>query len=105
MKHVVLALSGGMDSTCLLMHYLANGYQATCISYVYGQKHAIEIEKAKEYQSRHDYYIQNDSVYVLPSSNLNYEVWYVVRDEFLFSCEIYQESGKKGCDSLLKKLN
>ena len=47
MKHVVLALSGGMDSTCLLMHYLANGYQATCISYVYGQKHAIEIEKAK----------------------------------------------------------
>ena len=47
MKHVVLALSGGMDSTCLLMHYLANGYQATCISYVYGQKHAIEIEKAE----------------------------------------------------------
>jgi len=47
MKHVVLALSGGMDSTCLLMHYLANGYQATCISYVYGQKHAIEIEKAR----------------------------------------------------------
>ena len=47
MKHVVLALSGGMDSTCLLMHYLANGYQATCISYIYGQKHSIEIERAK----------------------------------------------------------
>lgn len=47
MKHVVLALSGGMDSTCLLMHYLANGYDATCISYIYGQKHSIEIDKAK----------------------------------------------------------
>lgn len=47
MKHVVLALSGGMDSTCLLMHYLSQGYKATCISYIYGQKHSIEIEKAK----------------------------------------------------------
>ena len=47
MKHVVLALSGGMDSTCLLIHYLARGYRATCISYIYGQKHSIEVEKAK----------------------------------------------------------
>jgi len=47
MKTVVMALSGGMDSTCLLMHYLARDYRAVCISYNYGQKHAIEIEKAK----------------------------------------------------------
>ena len=62
MKHVVLALSGGMDSTCLLMHYLSLGYKATCISYIYGQKHSVEIEKAiatvqlcrtKEYDVNH----------------------------------------------------
>ena len=47
MKTVVMALSGGMDSTCLLIHYLAREYRAVCISYDYGQKHAIEIEKAK----------------------------------------------------------
>ena len=46
MKTVVMALSGGMDSTCLLMHYLARGYRAICISYHYGQKHAVEVEKA-----------------------------------------------------------
>ena len=46
MKTVVMALSGGMDSTCLLMHYLAQDYRAICISYHYGQKHSIEIEKA-----------------------------------------------------------
>ena len=46
MKKVVMALSGGMDSTCLLMHYLARGYEAVCISYQYGQKHAIEVDKA-----------------------------------------------------------
>ena len=46
MKTVVMALSGGMDSTCLLMHYLAQEYRAICISYHYGQKHSIEIEKA-----------------------------------------------------------
>ena len=47
MKTVVMALSGGMDSTCLLMHYLAQGYKAVCISYNYGQKHSIELERAK----------------------------------------------------------
>jgi 7-cyano-7-deazaguanine synthase len=46
MKTVVMALSGGMDSTCLLMHYLAQDYRAICISYHYGQKHSIEIERA-----------------------------------------------------------
>ena len=46
MKRVVMALSGGMDSTCLLMHYLAQDYRAICISYNYGQKHSIEIERA-----------------------------------------------------------
>ena len=48
MKTVVMALSGGMDSTCLLMHYLARGYKAVCISYNYGQKHSIELERAKD---------------------------------------------------------
>jgi len=47
MKTVIMALSGGMDSTCLLMHYLARDYRAICISYHYGQKHSIEIERAK----------------------------------------------------------
>lgn len=43
----VMALSGGMDSTCLLIRLLAQGYTVSCISYDYGQKHAIEIERAK----------------------------------------------------------
>jgi len=41
-----MALSGGMDSTCLLMHYLARNYRAICISYQYGQKHSVELERA-----------------------------------------------------------
>ena len=43
----VMALSGGMDSTCLLIRLLSQGYKVSCISYDYGQKHAIEIERAK----------------------------------------------------------
>ena len=42
----VMALSGGMDSTCLLIRLLAQGYKVSCISYDYGQKHSIEIERA-----------------------------------------------------------
>ena len=42
----VMALSGGMDSTGLLMRLLADGYKVSCISYDYGQKHVIEIDRA-----------------------------------------------------------
>ena len=43
----VMALSGGMDSTGLLIHLLSKGYNVSCISYEYGQKHNIELERAK----------------------------------------------------------
>ena len=42
-----MSLSGGMDSTALLMRMLADGYDVTCITYDYGQKHSVEIERAK----------------------------------------------------------
>lgn len=44
----VMALSGGMDSTSLLLRLLREGYFVTCVSFLYGQKHSIEIEKAME---------------------------------------------------------
>jgi len=47
MKRAVMALSGGMDSTALLMHLLADGYSIDCISYNYGQKHSVELERAQ----------------------------------------------------------
>ena len=42
-----MSLSGGMDSTALLMRMLANGYNISCLSYDYGQKHSLEISRAK----------------------------------------------------------
>jgi 7-cyano-7-deazaguanine synthase len=49
MKHqAVLSLSGGMDSSTLLLHLLANGYDVTALSFDYGQKHSIELERAKQ---------------------------------------------------------
>jgi|TARA_B110000263_G_scaffold200279_1_gene179506 7-cyano-7-deazaguanine synthase len=46
MNRVVMALSGGMDSTSLLLRMLARGSEVTCISYNYGQKHVIELDRA-----------------------------------------------------------
>ena len=48
MKQVVLSLSGGMDSSTLLLHLLANGYEVTALSFDYGQKHKVELIRAKE---------------------------------------------------------
>ena len=47
-QQAVLSLSGGMDSSTLLLHLLANGYEVTALSFDYGQKHSVELERAKE---------------------------------------------------------
>jgi len=47
-KNAVLSLSGGMDSSTLLLHLLANGYNVTALSFDYGQKHRVELERAQE---------------------------------------------------------
>ena len=45
-KFAVLSLSGGLDSSTLLIHLLANDYQVTALSFDYGQKHKVELERA-----------------------------------------------------------
>ena len=47
-KQAVLSLSGGMDSSSLLLHLLANDYDVTALSFDYGQKHRVELERAKQ---------------------------------------------------------
>jgi 7-cyano-7-deazaguanine synthase len=46
-KNVVIALSGGMDSSSLLIRLLAENYQITALAFDYGQKHKIELERAE----------------------------------------------------------
>lgn len=43
----VMAFSGGMDSTGLLLRLLAKGHTVYCLSFDYGQKHRVELERAK----------------------------------------------------------
>ncbi|MBH33628.1 MAG: 7-cyano-7-deazaguanine synthase [Euryarchaeota archaeon] len=59
----VMAFSGGMDSTALLIHLLAEGYQVNCISYNYGQKHVIELERARQniaYLKSQGYHVEHE---------------------------------------------
>jgi 7-cyano-7-deazaguanine synthase len=46
-KHVVISLSGGMDSSTLLLRCLKEYNSVTAISFDYGQKHRIELERAQ----------------------------------------------------------
>ena len=48
MKQAVLSLSGGMDSSTVLLHLLARGYKVTALSFDYGQKHNVELERAQQ---------------------------------------------------------
>ena len=47
-KKAVMALSGGMDSSTLLLRLLRENYDVTAISFDYGQNHKIELERATE---------------------------------------------------------
>ena len=41
-----MSLSGGMDSTSVLIRLINEGYKIDCVSFNYGQKHIIELEMA-----------------------------------------------------------
>ena len=48
MKKAVLSVSGGMDSTCLLLNLLADDYEVKCYSFDYGQKHKLELARLNQ---------------------------------------------------------
>jgi len=64
MKKAVLSLSGGMDSSTLLLHLLAHGYEVTALSFDYGQKHKVELSRAislVEYINDRKFYNKQDN--------------------------------------------
>ena len=65
-KQAVLSLSGGMDSSTVLLHLLAKGYEVTALSFDYGQKHKVELERA---QSLVDY-LNSSRIGTLPTGDL-----------------------------------
>ena len=79
-KIAVISLSGGIDSTSLLLKLLTKKYKIYALSFDYGQKHKIEICKAKlniDYLNKKDAKIDfkiidiSDCVNVLNSSLTN----------------------------------
>lgn len=48
MKHAVVLLSGGLDSTTALAIAVAQGYATYALSFDYGQRHKIEIDAARK---------------------------------------------------------
>jgi 7-cyano-7-deazaguanine synthase len=52
MPEAVLLLSGGLDSTTLLAHALADGFDVHAMTFRYGQRHAVEIRAARRVAER-----------------------------------------------------
>ena len=63
-KNVVVSLSGGMDSSTLLLRCLSEYDNVTALSFDYGQKHRVELERAQQLVG---YLLQN-------GLNVNYQV-------------------------------
>ena len=56
-KHAVVSLSGGMDSSTLLLKCLDKFETVTALSFDYGQKHSVELKRARalvDYLKRND---------------------------------------------------
>ena len=60
-KHAVVSLSGGMDSSTLLLRCLKEFDTVTAISFDYGQKHRVELERA---QSLVNYLNSKEDIYI-----------------------------------------
>ena len=76
-RHVVVSLSGGMDSSTLLLRCLKEYDTVTAISFDYGQKHRVELERAQslvDYLNReqdYNYHILNLNLVILNIVKLN----------------------------------
>jgi 7-cyano-7-deazaguanine synthase len=66
MKRIaILNYSAGMDSTGLLLHLLANDYLVKCVSFDYGQRHKVELERGTqqmEYLKSKGYNLERDII-------------------------------------------
>jgi len=51
-KKAVVLYSGGLDSTTCMAIAKADGFELYAMSFAYGQRHAVELEKAREYAPR-----------------------------------------------------
>jgi len=68
-KHAVVSLSGGMDSSTLLLRALSEYNTVTAISFDYGQKHRVELERA---QSLINYLNENENKAVTDGQKVPY---------------------------------
>ena len=91
MKQAVLSLSGGMDSSTLLLHLLANDYKVTALSFDYGQKHRVELERAQQLVD----YLNDKATKILATND------YGQTTEKMFEPITYQSIKLDGLTSLL----
>jgi 7-cyano-7-deazaguanine synthase len=64
-KPAVISLSGGMDSSTLLLRLLKENYTVTAIAFNYGQKHKFEIQQAAslvKYLNQQGFYINFQTI-------------------------------------------
>lgn len=47
-KKAVISMSGGLDSTCLALNLLSEGYEVKAYGFLYGQKHSLELAKLEK---------------------------------------------------------
>lgn len=76
-KHLVVSLSGGMDSSTLFLRALAEtkktGGTVSALSFYYGQKHHVELQRARslvDYVRRQGYNVKYEVIELKGLSNL-----------------------------------
>jgi len=80
-KHVVVSLSGGMDSSTLLLKALTEFDTVTAVSFDYGQKHRVELDRAQSLvqylnENSEQLLVENSfgSTSLVKYSKINYQV-------------------------------
>jgi 7-cyano-7-deazaguanine synthase len=91
MKKAVILLSGGLDSTTILHIAKQNGFECHSLSFSYGQRHNIELEKAKEIAKNagiKNHKIAEIDLRIFGNSALTDEIDVPKNNEDLENCEV-----------------
>ncbi len=92
----VVSLSGGMDSTSLLIHLLARNCKVFGISFDYGQKHVLELQRLRanlDYLKEKGHAVSHESVDISPIGNLFHSA--LINDDWEVPEGFYEQDNMK----------
>ena len=76
-KKAIVLVSGGVDSSTVLAYVQQQGYEIYAISFNYGQKQIVEIQKIQQFIK--NYKVKEHKIIMMQKQDMDYKKLYIYR--------------------------